>query len=184
MDTAISRFSRPDTFRRTPVMTVCSIVADLHERVDRSLRHSRAGRHGQPGTVYRARDTKCRPHGRGAPAQGVIPDPLRRSRALDLIRPYTAISHPHVATLFEAGEQRGSIYLVHEFVPGDTLATLVGGRPMNIRRAVDLATQVADALAEAHSLGLAHGALNAATRRRHDEGPCESPRLRAHRMDA
>ena len=38
---------------------------------------------------------------------------------------------------------------------------------MNVRRAVDLATQVADALAEAHSLDLVHGALQPLDRRRH-----------------
>lgn len=118
---------------------------------------------GGPGTVYRARDTKV---GRTVAVRllgGVIPDPLRRTRAIDLIQPYTAVSHPHIATLFEVGEHAGSVYLVHEFVVGDTLATLTGGRPLNVRRAVDVATQVADALADAHSLDLVHGALNATT---------------------
>jgi serine/threonine-protein kinase len=118
---------------------------------------------GSQGTVYRARDTRV---GRTVAVRllgDAITDPLSRSRALDLIQPFTVISHPHVATLFEAGEHDGSIYLVHEFVPGDTLATVVAGRPMNVRRAVDLAIQVADALAEAHSLDLIHGALNAST---------------------
>ena len=118
---------------------------------------------GSHGPIYRARDTKV---GRTVAVRllsGALPDPLRRSRAIHLIQPYTALSHPHVATLFEVGEHMGSLYLVHEFVPGDSLATLIGGRPMNIRRAVDLATQVADALAEAHALDLVHGAVNPGT---------------------
>jgi TolB-like protein/tetratricopeptide (TPR) repeat protein len=118
---------------------------------------------GSQGQVYRARDTRV---GRTVAVRllsGAIPDPLRRSRAIHLIQPYTALSHPHVATLFEVGEHMGAIYLVHEFVPGDTLAAIIGGRPMNIRRAVDLATQVADALAETHALDLVHGAVNPGT---------------------
>ena len=118
---------------------------------------------GSHGPVYRARDTKV---GRTVAVRllgGALPDPLRRSRAIHLVQPHTALSHPHVATLFEVGEHMGSLYLVHEFVPGDTLAGLIGGRPMNIRRAVDLATQVADALAEAHALDLVHGAVNPGT---------------------
>ena len=117
---------------------------------------------GSHGTVYRARDTRV---GRTVAVRvlGAMPDPLRRSRAIHLIQPYLAISHPHIATLFDVGEHEGSVYLVHEFVPGDTLAALVGGRPMNIRRALDLAIQVVDALAEAHSLDLTHGDLNAST---------------------
>jgi len=118
---------------------------------------------GTHGTVFRARDTKV---GRTVAIRvlgGAMPDPLRRSRSVDLIQPYTALSHPHVATLFEVGEHQGAIYLVHEFVPGDTIASLTSGRPINVRRAIDLATQVADALAEAHSLDLIHGALGPTT---------------------
>lgn len=117
---------------------------------------------GLQGTVYRARDTRVgrtvAVHVLNGPA-----DPLRRAHALDTVRPFTAISHPHVATLFEVGEHEGSVYLVYEFVPGDTLETLIAGRPMNVRRAVDLATQVADALADAHSLDIIHGGLNLST---------------------
>jgi serine/threonine-protein kinase len=41
-------------------------------------------------------------------------------------------------------------------VPGETLKTLIGGRPLNPRRALDLAIQLADALAEVHAQSLAH----------------------------
>jgi TolB-like protein len=118
---------------------------------------------GALGTVYRARDTKLGltvairvlTEGMGEPAQ--------RARALDLVRPYTALTHPHVATLFQAGEQRGSIYLVYEFVSGERLNAALAGQPMNLRRALGLASQIADALADAHAQGLVHGALTASS---------------------
>ena len=68
------------------------------------------------------------------------------------------MSHPNIAALYEIGDDGGP-FLVYEFVPGQTLATLVAGGPLNPRRAVDLATQMADALAEAHAAGIAHGAI-------------------------
>ncbi len=118
---------------------------------------------GAQGTVYRARDTV---HGRTVAIRVLtegMNDPAQRARALDLVQPYKALTHQHVATLFEAGEQRGSIYLVYEFVPGERLNAALAGQPMNLRRALDLATQLADALAEAHALGLVHGSLTASS---------------------
>jgi TolB-like protein len=114
---------------------------------------------GDLGPVYRARDTKV---GRTVAIRvlsRIMSDPLERARAIDLIQPYTGLSHPHVATLFDVGEQQGAIYLVYEFVPGDKLSALTAGRPMHPRRALDLAAQVTDALAEAHALELVHGDL-------------------------
>jgi serine/threonine protein kinase len=116
---------------------------------------------GALGPVYRARDTVL---GRTVAIRvitGGMDDPASRARALDLIRPYTALTHQHVASLFEAGEQRGSIYLVYEFVPGERLNAALAGQPMNVRRALDLTAQMADALAEAHALGLVHGSVTA-----------------------
>ncbi|HOG27793.1 MAG TPA: protein kinase [Vicinamibacterales bacterium] len=118
---------------------------------------------GSLGAMYRARDTRA---GRTVAIRIVkagMADPARRARALDLIQPFTAITHPHVATLFEAGERRGAIYLVYEYIPGEKLAAVIGGHPMNLRRALDLGEQVADALAEAHSLDLVHGSLTPAS---------------------
>jgi serine/threonine-protein kinase len=51
------------------------------------------------------------------------------------------------------------VYLAHEYVQGHNLTTLIGGRPFNPRRAIDVASQTAEALADAHASGLIHGAL-------------------------
>ena len=114
---------------------------------------------GGLGTVYRARDTRV---GRTVAIRvlgDAVPDPLHRTRFVHAIGPYTGLSHPHIATLFDVGEHEGRVYLVYEFVPGEKLATLIGSHPLNIRRALDLAVQVADALAESHANELMHGAL-------------------------
>ncbi|MEI6666757.1 MAG: protein kinase [Acidobacteriota bacterium] len=114
---------------------------------------------GGLGTVYRARDTRA---GRTVAVRvlaDVEPDPLHRTRFVDTIRPYAALSHPNIATLFDVGDQDGRVYLVYEFVSGEKLSSVVAGQPLSIRRALDLAMQLADALAEAYACQLVHGAL-------------------------
>jgi len=71
----------------------------------------------------------------------------------------SVLSHPNIATLYEIGEENGRLFLVFEFVPGEPLKRVIAGRPLNMRRAVDLATQMADALAEAHAAEVVHGGL-------------------------
>jgi len=112
---------------------------------------------GGMGEVYRARDTRL---GRTV-AIKVLPadvaaDPDRRERFMREARATAALSHPNIAALYEIGEDQGQIFLVFEFVPGDTLKTVIGGRPLNPRRAIDLAVQIADALADAHAEGIVH----------------------------
>lgn len=114
---------------------------------------------GAQGDVLRARDTRV---GRTVAIRvlgGDVSDPWRRAHFLENVRPYTTLSHPHIATLFEAVEQGGRLYLVYEFVPGERLGALSAGHPLNLRRALDLAIQTADAIAETHACGLVHGRL-------------------------
>ena len=111
------------------------------------------------GTVYRARDTRV---GRTV-AVRVLGEPSAdaalRARFVAEATPFTQISHPNVASLFDVGEHHDFLYLVYEFVPGERLGELAAGRPLNLRRALDVCAQAADGLADAHSFGRCHGAL-------------------------
>ena len=103
---------------------------------------------GGMGEVFRARDTRL---GRTVAIKVIGPqiadDPGRRERFLEEARAAATLSHPNIAALYEIGEDRGQLFLVFEFVPGESLKTVIGGRPLNPRRAIDLAVQVADAQA-------------------------------------
>ncbi|MEP6999683.1 MAG: protein kinase [bacterium] len=67
------------------------------------------------------------------------------------------IIHPNVAAVFDYGESDGLIYLVMEFVDGEPLARLLTREaPLALERAIDLASQIADALGAAHELGIVH----------------------------
>jgi serine/threonine protein kinase len=115
---------------------------------------------GALGEVFRARDLKVgRTVALMAPPAELTADPSERERFLREARAATALNHPNIATLFDVVEQGGRCYLAYEFAAGPSLRDEMGGRAVNIRRAVELAAQITDALAEGHSRGLVHGDL-------------------------
>src|SRR5205807_7394485 len=115
---------------------------------------------GAIGEVFRARDTEVgRTVALKIVSTEIAGDSRRRAQLLHDATPLTALSHPNIATLYEVGEDRGALFLAMEFVPGETLKRVIAGRGMNARRAIDYAIQMADALAEAHALGIGHGHL-------------------------
>jgi serine/threonine protein kinase len=114
-----------------------------------------------PGELYRARDTRL---GRTVAVrvlpESFAPDAAARTALLEKARSLIALSHPNVTTLFHAGEDEGRLYLAFEFHQGQSLRAELAGRPMNVRRAVELAIQMADAVADAHAAGFVHGGLS------------------------
>jgi len=136
----------------TPVPGPIAVIAhyNLLERLDP------AG----PGELFRARDTK---KGRTV-AVRVLPeafvDEAARQGFMERARGLSALSHPNVTTVFDVGEDEGRIYIVFEFLKGQSLRSEMGGRAINVRRAIDLAIQMADAVADAHACGYIHGGLS------------------------
>jgi serine/threonine protein kinase len=115
---------------------------------------------GGIGEVFRARDTRV---GRTVALKKVGPaiagHPERLQRFLEDARAASALSHPNIATLFDVGEADGVPYLAYEFAAGRSLRDECAGVPMNPRRALDLAIQIADGVAEAHAHNIIHGDL-------------------------
>ena len=115
---------------------------------------------GTLGDVYRARDTRLgRTVAVKLPGAELQADRARLDALSHDARIASVLSHPNIAALYEIGEEEGCLFLVFEFVPGEPLKRVIAGRPLNMRRAVDLATQMADALAEAHAAEVVHGGL-------------------------
>ena len=112
---------------------------------------------GRMGELFRARDTRAgRTVALRVVADAIAGDPGRRQRFLTDARAAAALSHPNIAALYEIAEDQERLFVVSEFVPGDTLRTLVSGRPLNLRHALEHGIQLADALAEGHAAGLLH----------------------------
>ncbi len=111
-----------------------------------------------PGDLYRARDTKA---GRTVAVRllpaDFTPDP---AALINQARGLTALSHPNVTTLFDVGEHEGRVYFAFEFQKGQSLRAEAAGRAMNVRRAVEIAIQITDAVADAHAAGFVHGGLS------------------------
>jgi eukaryotic-like serine/threonine-protein kinase len=116
------------------------------------------------GEVCRARDTQV---GRTVTitvvGDKILSDPSKRERFLRDARAAVALSHPNIVTLYAVGEEDGYLYVVHEFTQGQTLNTVIAGQPLNVRRAVDIASQVAEGLADGHAAEIVHGAITGDT---------------------
>ena len=67
-----------------------------------------------------------------------------------------ALDHPHIVTVYEAGEAGNRLFLAMRMVEGPTLKDLIQRRELDDRRSLRLLTQVAEALDAAHERGLIH----------------------------
>lgn len=112
---------------------------------------------GGMGEVFRAEDIRL---GRQV-ALKFLPasyqyDPDRRERFFTEARAASALRSPYIAAIYDIGEYEGSSFIVMEFVEGEVLSRALERGPIPVLDAVGIAMQVADALDEAHSLGIVH----------------------------
>jgi eukaryotic-like serine/threonine-protein kinase len=112
---------------------------------------------GGMGEVYRARDTKLNRF----VAIKVLPgqfatDPDRIARFEREAQAIAALSHPGILAIHDFGRADGVTYAVMELLEGSTLRERLGSAPMPPRRAIDVAIQIARALAAAHDKGIVH----------------------------
>lgn len=112
---------------------------------------------GGMGKVYLAQDTRLdRKVGlKFLPAElASNPDHLRRFT--QEAKAAAALNHPNIAQIFEIGKHGRVDYIAMEYVEGETLRQLLARRKLDIKRAVELAAQVASGLSAAHNAGIIH----------------------------
>ena len=112
---------------------------------------------GGMGQVYRARDPRLDRH----VAIKVLPDNFaedaeRRARFEREARVVAALSHPNILAIHDTGLQDGRIYVVTELLEGETVRDALHAGRLPIRKAIDIAVQVAHGLAAAHDKGIVH----------------------------
>ena len=110
------------------------------------------------GTTYRARDTVLRTTvALKVIEQSVAAHPTARARFLREARAAANLHHPNVATVSHYGEQDGQCYYVMELVEGETVEARVRrDGPLSVALALEIAAQVARALAAAEARGIVH----------------------------
>ena len=112
---------------------------------------------GGMGVVYKAEDLDL---GRFVALKflpdDVAHDPQTLSRFQREAKAASALNHPNIVTIYELGHLNGTHYIAMEMICGVTLRTLLASGPLPYRKAIAIATQIADALANAHETGLVH----------------------------
>src|SRR5262245_12796441 len=126
---------------------------------------------GGMGQVYRARDAKL---GREV-ALKILPDlfaddPERVGRFRREAQVLASLNHPHIAQIHGFEDSGATHALVMELVEGPTLAERIASGPIDVRDAIPIARQLADALEAAHEQGIVHRDLKPANIKVRDDG--------------
>jgi adenylate cyclase len=112
---------------------------------------------GGMSEVYRARDTRL---GREVAlkllSERLTQDPVAVDRFVREAYAVSALNHPNIVTIYEAGEHCGRRYIVMECVKGRTLRVLVAEQRPSIAALTVIAGQIARALEAAHDAGIVH----------------------------
>jgi eukaryotic-like serine/threonine-protein kinase len=112
---------------------------------------------GGMGEVYRARDTRLE----RTVAVKVLPEefahePERLRRFEGEARSASALSDPHIVTVFDVGEANGIHFFASELIEGSDLRHLLESGALPVKKALDLAAQITSGLAAAHEKGIVH----------------------------
>ncbi|MGA9352993.1 MAG: serine/threonine-protein kinase, partial [Terriglobales bacterium] len=112
---------------------------------------------GGMGEVYLAEDTQLR---RRVALKMIVPSLIRDERGLRRFeqeaRAASALNHPNILTVYEFGQTDGVHYIASEFVEGLTLRNKMAVAKLDLSAAIDIAIQIASALAAAHESGIVH----------------------------
>jgi serine/threonine-protein kinase len=163
IDSLLRAGDQANDYFAAPAMEVAAGLIDagtMPSLVGRSLNHyqvlSLLGAGGM-GEVYLAEDTRL---GRKVAIKLL---PVEFTRDADRVRRFekearaaSALNHPNLITIHEIGQVDTTHYIITEYVAGETLRRQMTEGRLGISAALDVATQVASALAAAHAVGIIH----------------------------
>jgi serine/threonine protein kinase/Flp pilus assembly protein TadD len=112
---------------------------------------------GGMGEVYLAEDTKL--HRRVALkilTAEFRQDSQRAARFLREAQAASALNHPNICTIHEINDDNDVPFIAMEYVEGETLLQSIKDEGLDLAETLEIALQIADALAEAHAHGIVH----------------------------
>jgi TolB-like protein len=112
---------------------------------------------GGMGEVYLAEDTQL---GRRVAIKLLPPETISdehaQKRLVREARAAATLDHPNICSVYEVGEADGRSFIAMQYLEGETLDARIKGKPLELKESLNIAAQVADALAEAHTHGIIH----------------------------
>ncbi len=118
---------------------------------------------GGMGVVYKAEDTRLR---RPVALKFLPPElaqhPEAKERFIREAHAAAVLDHPHICTIFEAGEHEDTAFIAMAFIEGQTLRQRIARKPLDVEETLDLAIQIAEGLEEAHGKGIVHRDIKSA----------------------
>src|SRR2546430_8680901 len=167
VEALLASHQRAGSFIETPAAGIATRIIE-NEQADllmgQTFGHYKISKRigsGGMGEVYLATDVTA---GRKA-ALKLLPmrftgDAERLKRFQQEARAVVALNHPNILTVYEIGEDHSTHYIASELIEGETLRQRLARGRIELSEAVDVAIQVASALAAAHEAGIVHRDIN------------------------
>jgi eukaryotic-like serine/threonine-protein kinase len=163
IEALLASHQQAENFIETPVAALAVSIAESGQAdllIGQTIGHYKISESigtGGMGEVYLATDVRA---GRKA-ALKLLPirfsgDAERLKRFQQEAHAVVGLNHPNILTVYEIGEDHSIHYIASELIEGETLRQRLTGGPMQLSEAVDIAIQVASALAAAHQAGIVH----------------------------
>ena len=85
-----------------------------------------------------------------------IGDERARNRLIREARAAAALDHPNICAIYEVNEEGDTTFIAMQYLAGQTLSSKINSEPLELQEAIEIAAQIAAALAEAHSHNIVH----------------------------
>jgi predicted Ser/Thr protein kinase len=177
LESLLASYRTSDAFMENPVLLEAprlleeaSISAPVGRQLGQYLIVTELGKGGM-GIVYLAEDTRL---GRRVAMKAVAPKLTSQEQVRERFRrearAAASLSHPGIATIYSLEEFNGVLYIISEYIRGETLRTELARGPMPAKRLLETAVELAGAVAAAHKQGIIHRDLKPENVIRNSEG--------------